>query len=67
MTQSYDRSPYTHRIIQKVTQRHKNATKIDYTIADRQRTACWSNNSHPTDVVKSINERSTFPLIATVV
>ena len=43
----------------------KNATKIiDYTcttIADRLRTVSWSNNSHPTGVVKPVNERSTFP------
>ena len=36
LTQSYDKSPYTHRKIQKATLQHKNATKnFDYTtIAD---------------------------------
>ena len=47
----------------------KNATKnSDYTtIADRQRTVSWSNNSYPTGVVKPVYERSTFPLTAIVV
>ena len=37
MTQSYDKSPYTYRQIQKATWQHKYATKnFDYTtIADR--------------------------------
>ena len=45
----------------------KNATKnFDYTtITDRLRTVSWSNNSHPTGVVKTVYERSTFPLTAT--
>ena len=43
----------------------KNATKnFDYTtIADRIRTASWSNSSHPTGVVKPANECLTFPQI----
>ena len=43
---------------------HKNATKnFDYkTIADRLRTVSWSNNSHPTGVVKPVNGYPTFPL-----
>ena len=47
----------------------KDATKnLDYTtIADRLRTVSWSNNSHPTGVVKPVNERSTFPLTAKAV
>ena len=47
----------------------KNTTKnFDYiTIADRLRTVSWSNNSHPTGVVKPVYERSTFPLTATAV
>ena len=59
----------THRKIQKATWQHKNATKnFDYTtIADRLRTVSWSNNSHPTGVVKPVYERSTFPLTATAV
>ena len=69
LTQSCDKNPYTHRTIQKVTWQHKNATKnFDYTtIADRLRTVSWSNNSHPTGVVRPVYERSTFPLIAKVV
>ena len=40
--------------------RHK---KFDYTtIVNWLRTVSWSNNSHPTGVVKSVYERSTFPL-----
>ena len=35
LTQSYDKSPYTHRKIQKATWKHKNATsKIIYSISD---------------------------------
>ena len=47
----------------------KNTTKnFDYTtIADRFRTVIWSNNSHPTVVVKPVYERTTFPLTAKVV
>ena len=47
----------------------KNATKnFDCTtIADRLRTVSWSNSSYPTDVVKPVYERSTFPLTATAV
>ena len=42
--------------------RHQN---FDYTtIADRLRAVSWSNNSHPTGVVKPVYERSTFPLTA---
>ena len=46
-----------------------NATKnFDYTtIAERLRTVSRSNSSHPTGVVKSVYERSTFPLTATAV
>ena len=41
-----------------------NATKnFDYTtIADRLRTVSWSNNSHPTGVVKPVYGYQTFPL-----
>ena len=47
----------------------KNATKhFDYTtIADRLRTVSWSNNNHPTGVVKPVYERSTFPVTAIAV
>ena len=55
LTQSYDKSPYTHRKIK----RHK---KFDYTtIVDWLRTVNWSSNSHPTGVVKPFYERSTIP------
>ena len=66
LTQSYDKSPYTHRKIQKATrqQKKKNATKnFDYTtITDRLRTVSGSNNSH-----QPVNERSIFPLTAIAV
>ena len=47
----------------------KNATRnFNYrTIADRISTVRWSNSSHPTDVVKSVKQHSTFPLTAKVV
>ena len=50
----------------KTNRQHKNATKkFDYpTFADRLRTASWSNNSHPTGVVKPVNGHPTFPLTA---
>ena len=70
LTQSYDKSPYTHRKVQKATWQYKNATKnFDYTtIADRLTTVSLSNNSHPTGVVKPVYEHSsTFPLTATAV
>ena len=69
LTESYDKSPFIHRKIQKGTRQHTNATKnFDYTtIADRLRTVSGSNNSHPTGVVKPVYERSTFPLTATAV
>ena len=47
LTQSHDKSPYTHRKIQKASgqQRHQN---FDYaTIEDRLRTVSWSNSSQP--------------------
>ena len=48
---------------------HKNATKhFDCTaIADRLRTVSWSNNSHPTGVVKPVYGHTTFPLTAKAV
>ena len=49
-------------------QHKKRNKKFDYTAnADRLRTVSWSNYSHPTDVVKPVYERSTFPLTATAV
>ena len=64
LTQSYNKSPYTDRKIQKATWQHKNATKnFDYTIiADRLRTVSWGNDSHPTGVVKPVNGILTLPL-----
>ena len=48
---------------------HKNATKnFEYTtIADRLRTVSWSNDSHPTGVVKPVYVYPTFPLTAKAV
>ena len=42
----------------------KNATKhFDYTtIVDRRRTVSWSNDIHPTGVVKHVYGIPTFPL-----
>ena len=37
------------------------------TIKDRLRTVSWSNNSHPTGVVKPVYERPTFPLTTAAV
>ena len=53
LTQSYKRNRYTNGKFETKRQ-HKNATSnFDYiTIADRLRTVSWSNNSHPTCVVK---------------
>ena len=46
----------------------KNATKLDYTtIADRLKTASWSNDTHTTGVVKPVNWIPTLPLIAKAV
>ena len=69
LTQSYDKSPYTHRKIQKATLQHKNAIKnFDYTtIADRLRTVSWGNYSNATGLVKQVNGIPTLPLTTTVV
>ena len=69
LTQSYDKSPNTHRKIQKATWQHKNASKnFDYTtIADRLMAVSWSNNFHPTGVVKPVYERPFFSLTAKAV
>ena len=63
LTQSYDKSPYIQRKIQKGTRQHKNATKnFDYTtIADRLRTVSLGNDGHPTGVVKPVNGIQTPP------
>ena len=64
LTQSYDKSPYTHRQIQNATWQHKNATKnFDYTtIADRLWMVSWGYDSHPTGVFKPVNGIPTFHL-----
>ena len=69
LTQSYDKSPYTDRKIQKATWQHKNATiNFDYsTFADRLRTVSWGNDSHPTCVVKPVYGIPIFPLTAKAV
>ena len=56
ITQSYDKSPYTHRKTLKATLQHTNASKnVDYTTtADRLRTVSWGNDSHLTGVVKPV-------------
>ena len=68
MTPSYDKSPYTHRKIQKAKWQRKNATSFNYTtIADRLMAVSWSNDSHLTGVVEPVCEHPTFPLTAKVV
>ena len=69
LTQSYNKSPYSHRKIQKPTREPKNATKnFDYTtIVDRLRTVSWSTDSHTTGVVKPVYRIPTFPLTAKTV
>ena len=64
LTQSYDKSIYTHRKFQRATLKHKNAANnFDYpTIADRLRMVSWGNDSHPTGVVKPVYGIPTFPL-----
>ena len=55
--------PQNNNKIKKEHDNIKDATKnFEYpTIADRLRTVSWSNNSHPTGVVKPFYERSVFP------
>ena len=68
-SRSYDKSPYTHKKIQKATWQHKNVTKnFDYTtITDRLRTVSKGSDSHPTGVVKFVYGISTFQLTAKAV
>ena len=68
LTQSYDKPPIPTEN-SKTKGQLTNATKnFDYTtIADRLRTVSWSNNSHPTGVVKSVYGYPTFPLTAKAV
>ena len=53
-------SPYAHRKIKKATWQHKKRHQNFHytTIADWLRTVSWSNSSHPTGVVKPVNEWS---------
>ena len=53
LTQFYDKSPYTNRNVKRAKWQHKQRhKKFDKTaIADRLRTASWSNYSHPTGLV----------------
>ena len=68
LTQSYNKSHYTDRKIQKATWQHKNANKIsDHTFADRLKTISWGNDSHPTGVFKPVYGIPTFPLTAKAV
>ena len=52
------------RKIPKTKRQHKNTTQNfdNTTIADRLRTVSWSNDSHPTGVVKPLYSIPTFPL-----
>ena len=54
---------------EKATWQHKNAArKFDYTtIADRLRAVGWSNDSHPTGVVKPVYGILIYPLIVKAV
>ena len=57
-------NPYTQRKPQKATRQHKNATEsFDYTtLMGRFRTVSWSNDKHPTRVVKLRYGIPKFPL-----
>ena len=58
--------PYTSGI-KKNNVKHKNATKMfDYSaLEDQLSTVSWSNDSHPTGVVKPVNGIQTFPPTST--
>ena len=70
LTQSFGKSPYTNREIQKASWQHKNRHKKN-SITQR----LWTDSGrsvgvtsvNPTGVVKPVYERSTFPPTATVV
>ena len=55
LTQSYGKSPYILRKIQKAKWKHKNATKnFNYTtIADRLRTVSWSDDINLTGNIRT--------------
>ena len=66
LTQSFDKSSYTHRKIQKSNV--KTRRLHSYTaIADQLRAVSWGNDSHPTDVVTPVCGTPIFPLTAKVV
>ena len=69
LTQSYDKSPYTHRIIKKTNATTQNATKnFDYkTITDRLRTVSWGNDSDATGMIKPVYGILTLTLTARAV
>ena len=68
LTQSYDKSPYTHRKSQKAKWQQKHHKTFDYTtIAERLRTVNSANDNHQTGVVKPMYGIPTFPLTTTAV
>ena len=56
LTQSYDKSPYTHGKVKRAKWKHKQRHKKVRlnSGADRLRTVSWSNYSHPTGVVNLV-------------
>ena len=62
-TQSYGKSRKLTPTEKSKKQRYNTKKNLDYTIiVDRLRTISWSNDSHPTGVVKPVNGVTTFPL-----
>ena len=56
LTQSCDENPYTNRKFKNELTTQKRHKNFDYTtIMDRLRIVSWSNNSHPTVVVKPVH------------
>ena len=55
LARSCDENPYTNRKFKKELTTQKRHQNFDYTtIMDRLRIVSWSNNSHPTVVVKPV-------------
>ena len=54
LTQSYDKSPYTHRNSKKQSDNTKTPPNTYTTIEDRLRMVIFSNDSHSTGVVKPV-------------
>ena len=68
LTQPYDKNPFTTEKCKKQRDNTKCHQNVDYTtIADQLRAVSWSNDSHPTDVVKPVYGIPTFPLTAKAV